>query len=183
MRKLVRAAARAKRYVASCLRVAVLKAKFPDLVIDRRSYVGPGCQISCSLGGKLIIAGSHIAQGCTVVAESPAQLRISGSSLGPSSVVVARERIEICEGCAIAEMVVIRDQDHEVDPDRGVRLADAKFHTAPIEIGPGCWIGAKATILRGSKIGAHAVIGAHSVVRGLVEADAVYAGAPAARVG
>jgi len=44
-----------------------------------------------------------------------------------------------------------------------------------VEIGEGAWIGAGATLLDGSRVGPHAIIGAGTVVRGEIPAFAVMA--------
>jgi acetyltransferase-like isoleucine patch superfamily enzyme len=126
------------------------------------------------------IRRTHIGRGCTLRADHGAVIDVRGSSIGPNSVIVARQELSIAEGCALAEMVVIRDQDHCVDAN--TRLSDSDFLSAPIQIGANVWIGAKASVLRGSRIGDHAIIAAHSVVRGNVESRSVYAGVPAIRV-
>jgi acetyltransferase-like isoleucine patch superfamily enzyme len=48
-----------------------------------------------------------------------------------------------------------------------------------VEIGPGCWIGARVTILGGVKIGRGCVIGAGSVVRTSIPDWSVAVGVPA----
>lgn len=54
---------------------------------------------------------------------------------------------------------------------------------ADITIGRDVWLGAGAIILLGSQIGDGAVVGAGSVVRGVVPKGAVFAGAPAVQIG
>jgi acetyltransferase-like isoleucine patch superfamily enzyme len=49
----------------------------------------------------------------------------------------------------------------------------------PVIIEDGAWIGARAIILKGVRIGQRAVVGAGSVVTQDVEADCIYAGNPA----
>jgi putative colanic acid biosynthesis acetyltransferase WcaF len=39
-----------------------------------------------------------------------------------------------------------------------------EFDNAPIEVGDGAWVGARSTVLRGVRVGAHSVIGAGAVV-------------------
>ena len=51
-----------------------------------------------------------------------------------------------------------------------------------IVIGEGAWIASNATIIGPCRIGAHAVIGAGSVVIGDVEAGCLYAGVPARQI-
>lgn len=52
---------------------------------------------------------------------------------------------------------------------------------APIVIGDGAWIGARAIVLPGVTVGAGAVVAAGSVVTADCEPDALYAGVPAVR--
>jgi maltose O-acetyltransferase len=55
-------------------------------------------------------------------------------------------------------------------------------YQAPVTIGDGVWVGAKAIILPGVFIGSGCVIAAGSVVTKDCEANALYAGVPAAKV-
>lgn len=73
--------------------------------------------------------------------------------------------------------VEVFDSDfHELHPDRrrGGRPA-----MAPVEVGPNVFVGNGARILKGVSIGAHAVIGAGSVVTGAVPEGVIVAGNPA----
>ena len=67
--------------------------------------------------------------------------------------------------------VQIYDHDHDFRVEGGVKAG--KYKTAPVEIGNNVWIGANTIILRGTKIGDNAVIGAGCVVKGEVPAGAV----------
>lgn len=51
----------------------------------------------------------------------------------------------------------------------------------PVTIGPGAWLGARATVLPGVTVGAGCVVAAGSVVTTDLEPDGLYAGAPAVR--
>jgi acetyltransferase-like isoleucine patch superfamily enzyme len=70
----------------------------------------------------------------------------------------------------------------------GVTIYDTDFHPAtpddqaaprPVTIGRNVWIGARAMVLAGARIGDHAVIAAGSIVRGEVPARSIAAGTPA----
>lgn len=62
-----------------------------------------------------------------------------------------------------------------------------EFKTALVEedvyIGKNVWIGARAVILPGSNIGDYAVVGAGSVVKGVVEPYSIVGGSPAKQIG
>ena len=147
----------------------------------KRSYIGPGCEISCSVGSSLTIVDSQIGPDCVVQAdhgnaEEGAVVELRGVGLNRGSMIVGRRRIRIGEGTTVAAMTVIRDQDHLMP------AAELRYAVDPIDIGEGVWIGTKATILRGSIVGDGATIAAHAVVKGEVEPGAVYGGIPASRI-
>lgn len=99
------------------------------------------------------------------------------SYIGQFCVICARESITIGADCLIAEHVSIRDQDHRFGSE--LTTAKAGFTTAPIQIGRNVWIGAKATITKGVRIGDNSVVGANSVVTHDVPPNTVVAGVPA----
>jgi acetyltransferase-like isoleucine patch superfamily enzyme len=96
--------------------------------------------------------------------------------VGDGSVIVGLAGIEIGEGTQLAEYVVIRDQDHDMTSRPFIT---GRFRSMPIVIGRDCWLGAKVTVLKGSRIGDGAVIGAHSLVRGDIPAHTLAVGSPA----
>jgi maltose O-acetyltransferase len=56
------------------------------------------------------------------------------------------------------------------------------YRTAPVSIGAGSWIGARATIMPGVTIGDGVTVAAGAVVTRDCEPDGLYAGVPAQRV-
>lgn len=89
----------------------------------------------------------------------------------------SQSRIEIEEGVAIAEMVSIRDYDHDFDGATSVH--EMGYSTAPIRIRRSAWIGRGVMITKGVTIGEGAVVGANSVVTKDVPPHCVAVGAPA----
>ena len=83
-------------------------------------------------------------------------------SINRNYMLVCYDTIFIADNCAIGLNVVFYDHDHKFGPN-GI---EEGFKTAPIIIEKNCWIGAGATILRGTHIGEGSVIGAGAVVRG-----------------
>ena len=86
--------------------------------------------------------------------------------------------IEFGEGTIVADWVYICDFDHVTD-DIHRPIKDQGIVKSPVRIGPDVWIGAKATILRGTRIGRGCVVAAHAVVRGDVDDYSVVGGIPA----
>jgi acetyltransferase-like isoleucine patch superfamily enzyme len=100
---------------------------------------------------------------------------VSGASL------CAATTITIGDNVLIGADVLITDTDHHglgVDGDRSISGAAS----APIFIGSGAFIGARALILKGVSIGENAIVGAGSVVTRAVPPATMVAGNPARQV-
>jgi len=81
--------------------------------------------------------------------------------------------------CSIGMDVLLLTSSHQVGPpSRRAGLGDHK----DIVVGAGSWIGARAVILPGVRIGPGCVIGAGSVVTRDTEPNCVYAGNPARKL-
>ena len=98
--------------------------------------------------------------------------------ISPGSVIRAAEKIVIKESSMIASDVIITDSDWHGIYDRTDYVATPK----PVVIDEIVWIGDRAVILKGTKIGKNSIIGAGSVVSGNVPANVVYAGNPAKEI-
>jgi putative colanic acid biosynthesis acetyltransferase WcaF len=83
------------------------------------------------------------------------------------------DRIEIGDDVTVSQDAFLCTASHDID------RADRPLVTAPIRIGRGAWIFARATILPGVSVGEGAVVAACAVVTRDVPAYAVVAGNPA----
>jgi maltose O-acetyltransferase len=87
--------------------------------------------------------------------------------------------IEIGRDCAIGMQVLFCTSGHELGP--ASRRA-GRPKSAPIRVGDGCWVGARAIVLAGVTIGEGCVVAAGAVVSKSCEPNGLYAGVPAQRV-
>jgi len=78
--------------------------------------------------------------------------------------------------------VTIIDSDHTWDGGHPNVLYNP-VEASPIVIGRGTWIGDRAAVLKGSRVGEFCLIGANSVVRGDIPDGSIAVGAPAKVVG
>lgn len=82
--------------------------------------------------------------------------------------------IEIGDGALIGQQVVIATLNHNEDPTHRADMIPQAVH-----IGKNVWIGGKATILPGVKIGDNSIIGAGSVVTRDIPQNSIAVGNPA----
>jgi acetyltransferase-like isoleucine patch superfamily enzyme len=157
-----------------------LKLMYPNIEIDSRTFISKRCSISCSNNAKLKITESYLSKGVVIKSDNVAAISINKTFIGINSVIVATKGITIKQDCLIAEMVVIRDQDHILK--KGVSITNSGLKDDFIVINENVWLAAKCTILRGSEIESGVVVGANSVVKGKLEANTVYAGIPSQKI-
>ncbi len=93
--------------------------------------------------------------------------------LGDRTAVYSLDRIELLEGATVAQEAYLCTGTHDF------ARADWPLQTAPIVIGPGAFVGARAFVLPGVTLGARSVVGAMSLVAADVAPGAVVAGIPA----
>jgi len=125
----------------------------------------------------LQLATAHISEHCRF--DGTAGITIGrGTFVNADCRFDAMAPIRIGRDCAIAMGVLVGTSTH--------RLTEQGFDPVPsgqpVTIGDRCWIGARATILPGVRIGDDVVIAAGAVVTGDCRSNSVYAGVPARRV-
>lgn len=106
----------------------------------------------------------------------------SDCAIGAWNHITCVNRIVIGNGLLTGKWVTITDNSHGTTDYEDLQLPPAKrkiFSKGPVIIGNNVWIGDKATILAGVKIGDGAVIAANSVVTKDVPSFSVVAGSPA----
>ena len=108
------------------------------------------------------------------------QLKLgNGCNIGSFSRIATQSSIEIGESVLISSYVYIGAGNHLTDDiDRPI-IEQGMDIKGGVVIGANSWIGAKATIVDGVRIGRDAIVGAHSLVREDVPDRAIVAGVPA----
>jgi acetyltransferase-like isoleucine patch superfamily enzyme len=86
--------------------------------------------------------------------------------------------IDIGDDCILSDWIYVTDFDHRFR-NLDTRIQDQGVVCSPVRIEPDCWIGEKASVLRGSIVGKGSVIGAQTVVKGDIPPYSVAVGSPA----
>lgn len=103
-----------------------------------------------------------------------------GSKIGQDCILFANASgggITIGEDTIVAAQTYIIDSNHNMDAEK--KIVDQGLNAEPIYIGNDVWIGANCSIIKGAKIGNHAVIGAKSLVNSDIPDNAIAFGIPA----
>jgi acetyltransferase-like isoleucine patch superfamily enzyme len=120
------------------------------------------------------------AQPCVLRTLVPGAQLIIGDRVAMSSTIIcAAQSVTIGEGTTCGAGAMIIDTDFHEQAETWDWRDNYAGLAKPIAIGRGCFIGARAIILKGVTIGDRAVIGAGAIVTADVPAGAVAAGNPA----
>jgi acetyltransferase-like isoleucine patch superfamily enzyme len=142
-------------------------------------------------GPQQISIGAHslVLQGTWLSVESQAwDKRAPALSIGkrvgirPYCMISAAEQIVIEDDVIIAAFSSVIDSDHTYALGRP-NVMHNPLETAPIRIGRGTWIAERVAVLRGADIGRCCIIGANSVVKGVIPDYSIAVGSPARVVG
>ena len=167
-------------YLVRYWRLLRLRLANPHLVLRGLVFLGRDVELICRPGyGRLELgAFTHVGDGTSIRCHE-GSLRIGAKVVFGCDVVVnSYLDVEIGAATLIADSVYIVDFDHRTS-ELHLPIKDQGIVKSPVHIGPGGWVGTKATVLRGTRIGRGCVIGANSVVRGSVPDYAVAVGSPA----
>ena len=164
--------------IARRARLIYLRARFPRANLGARSDIRSGFKLRLAPDAKFQTGAGCILDFDTTI-ECSGELIIGARVIfGHHCTIGCKERIEIGDDCLLAEMVSIRDHDHNfARTDIPIRAQGAT--AAPVVIGRDVWLGAKVTVLKGVTIGDGAIIGANAVVTRDIPAMAIAVGIPA----
>lgn len=123
---------------------------------------------------RLVVHGDFkIYTGCAVYVNENATLELGSGYIGNNTSINCFNNIKIGYDVAISEDVGIRDSDnHRI-------LYPGYEPDGPVEIGDHVWIGARATVLKGVKIGSGSIVAAGAVVARDVPDNCLVGGVPA----
>lgn len=166
-------------YLVRYWRFVVLKLCHRDVITEGFVLLGKHVDIEVRRGyGRLVLgAWCQVGDGNKLRAHE-GTLRLGEKVvLGTDNVINCYLDIEIGAATLVADWVYICDFDHVTD-DLATPIKDQGIVKSPVRIGPGSWIGTKASVLRGTLVGRGSVLAAHTVARGEYPEYAVIGGVP-----
>ncbi|MHA6796073.1 acyltransferase [Pseudonocardia bannensis] len=167
-------------YLVRYARLLRFRLANPHVVLRGMVFLGKRVELHARPGyGRLEIGRwVHIGDGNSIRCHE-GSLRIGDKVVfGKDNTVNCYLDVEIGAASIIADWVYVTDFDH-VTSDVHRPIKDQGIVKTPVRIGPDCWLGAKVTVLRGTRVGRGSVLGAHAVVRGDIPEFSIAVGAPA----
>ena len=166
-------------YLIRYWRVLMLRLRRPDVVLEGMVFLGRRVTLQTRPGYGRLILGRWVHVGdLTRLRAHEGTLRVGDKVvIGSDSTVNCYLDLEIGAAALISDWVYICDFDHAM-ADITVPIKDQGIVKTPVRIGPGCWLGVKSSVLRGTVIGADSVLAAHAVARGIYPDLSVIVGVP-----
>ncbi len=109
-----------------------------------------------------------------VVIDIADDVRMSGMCVISGAV-----QIRIEKGALLARNVYVADHGHAFDDDDKPIREQGIDSISPVRIGAGAWLGQNVVLLPGADVGRQSIVGANSVVRGVIPDRSIAVGAPA----
>ena len=179
LRKVIRKQIKLKENILSILRILKLRTIYPSLEINFGCFIPSGCQIVCSDDSTMKLHNVTLSKNVVIRCDKGGKINITETYIGPGTVIAACNSIEIDRYCEIAEMVVIRDQNHVYGNGK---LQNSGLITEPIKINTNVWIGSKASVFKGVEIGENSVVAGSGVVIRSIPPNEVWGGIPARKI-
>lgn len=131
-------------------------------------------------GGRISIGErAHICRYVEFTVPSGGELLIADDVFVSRGVMIsAHRRVAIGKHTMIGEYVSIHDNDHRHDR-ADMPFSERGFLSDALEIGPNCWIGAKAVLVRRSGTQENCVLGAGAVLTRILPPGTIAVGVPA----
>ncbi len=168
-----------RHHLASYLRMARASLRNPSLRFEGPCFIGPDVRFEVREGYARLVVGAY----CHFGAHARVRAHEGTLRIGSKTVVGIRNTIncwldiEIGETCLFGDDVYICDFDHRTDR-LDLPIKDQGIVKTPVRIGDDVWVGTKVVVTRGTDLGAHSVVGAGSVARGVYPPRSVIVGQP-----
>src|SRR3954470_4878039 len=105
-------------------------------IISGGAGISLGRGVELAIYGDLVVGANVIlSDGCALQVGPGARLLIGDRVfVGRGSVIAAQQSVEIGADTLIAEHCTVRDQDHQLDPEKRLRLIETQAVTGPVKL-------------------------------------------------
>lgn len=178
IRKIITRLSKTSNYIMSCMRIITIRIMYRNISFGKNLYLAKGVKISITDNGSLMIGQNTSIDRFTNIRINGGNIIIGDDTyIGEFCYIASSKSITIGNGALIASHVVIRDSQHRFDdPNKPIFMQGNTSEST--FIGDNVWLGTKVSVLMGAKIGNNAIVGAHSVVRKIIDSDTICSGDP-----
>lgn len=168
-----------RHHIASYGRMVRASLANPSLRFEGPCFIGPDVRFEVRTGYARLVVGAY----CHFGAHARVRAHEGTLRIGSKTVVGIRNTvncwidIEVGETCLFGDDVYICDFDHRTD-SLTLPIKDQGIVKSPVRIGDDVWLGTKVVVTRATDIGAHSVVGASAVARGVYPPRSVVVGQP-----
>jgi len=150
-----------------------------NIIIGDNVTLADGIDLRNRENGKIILSdGAFLDERVRMVAARDGVIQVGkGVDIGPDTIINSGGIVSIGEFAMIAARVMITSSTHGTFPQKFIK--EQAYTHGRVDIGDDVWIGAGTSILANSNIGKGAIVGANSLVSGVVPSFAVCVGVPA----
>ncbi|MFG0329811.1 MAG: acyltransferase [Phycisphaerales bacterium] len=103
----------------------------------------------------------------------------NGTVIQPGAHIGAVNEVRIGNECLFASGIYVTDHDHDLTNPELPPVSNSKVCAAPTVIEDRVWLGERAMVLKGCRVGRSSVVGAGSIVTESIPPFSIAAGAPA----
>ncbi len=151
--------------------------------IGSNIYIGRRCFFRSSRGKTIIGNNIRFGNGCFIEVggtNNDACLRIGNDFSATSNLFIScNNSVTLGNGVLFGNNIRIYDSNHGIDPEADMPYEHQPLVCKPVYVGDNTWIGDNCIILAGASIGTHSVIGAGSIVTGIIPEYSIAVGSPA----
>jgi acetyltransferase-like isoleucine patch superfamily enzyme len=171
-------------YLLRYARLAAFRLRNPHVVLEGMVFLGRGATLYARPGYGRLVIGPWVHVGdLTRLRAHEGTLRIGDRTVfGRDASINCYLDVEIGAASMVADWSYVCDFDHRTHADDDAPserpIKDLGLVKTPVRIGPGCWLGVRSTVLRGTTMGSGCVLAAHAVARGSYPDDVLIAGVP-----
>lgn len=102
--------------------------------------------------------------------------------VGTDCLIDLKGKVDIGRGSTLSPRVTVISHSDPGSSHNSPLVRHYPCDTAGVEVGEYCWIGASSTLISGARIGNGSVVGAMSLVRGVLEPATLNVGIPARKI-
>ena len=144
-----------------------------NILVGKHLGFSLGTELYFSENAKVQIGNNESSDGkCRIIASNDATLNIADNCyFNMNCFIGANKYISIGRHCVFGPGVVIVDNDHKFEKNKGI--SSNQYNNGEVTIGSECWFGANVVVLKNSHIGDGCIIGAGCVIKGNIPANSI----------